>query len=241
LIGVQPDAITVKLNRTVRVIHLAPDTEIWRRGVDLESAAKLVLGEQIFPACQQTAADGLPVATLIAAAQADDAIYLEPRNVHEIRVCGGALVAVTPDTVTARTDDGKACVMQVTPETVIWRGEIFHGTTSLHLGDDIVSRCVVHYPDEKLTAEEIWANITTTEGVILKVLPDRIIVNQYPGADKHSAYPRGHATILLDARTRFRDSTREDLKAGRSIRAEGLEIGKHGSAKFLASGITVYK
>ena len=58
LIDIQPGAITGKLNRTVRVIHITADTEIWRRGVELDNSAKLVPGEQIFTVCKQTAADG---------------------------------------------------------------------------------------------------------------------------------------------------------------------------------------
>ena len=242
LISTQPDAITVKLNQTVRVIHITPDTELLPRGVDLDSPAKLVLGEQVYPVCKQIAADGRPIAILVAAAELEgDAMYLEPHHVHEVRSCGGGLVKVTPETVTTRTDDGKIYSMHVTPETVVWRGEVYHDTAPLRLGDDITARCVVHYPDEQLTAEEIWANVTATEGVILKVLPDRIIVNQYPGADKHSAYPRGHATVILDAHTHFDNCTRKDLKIGVSIRAQGLEIGKHGSSRFVASVIIVYK
>ena len=91
---------------------------------------------------------------------------------------------------------------------------------------------MVHYPDEHLTGEEIWANLTATEGVIRKVLPDRIIVNQYHRPDKHSAYPRGRATVMLYAHTHYVDGARADRKAGRSIRAGGFDIGKHGTSRF---------
>jgi len=112
-------------------------------------------------------------------------------------------------------------VIHGNPSTVIWRGEIFRATSALGRGDEITASGAVHHPDEQLTAEEIWANLTATEGVILKVLPDRIIVNQYPGADKHTAYPLGRAPAMLDAHTHYVDGAREDLKAVRRIRAVG--------------------
>ena len=168
-------------------------------------------------------------------------MYLEPHHVREIRSCGGGLIAAAPDPVTTRSDCGKTFVIHANPSTIIWRGEIFHATSVLRRGDDITASGMVHYPDEHLTGEEIWANLKATEGVIRKVLPDRIIVDQYPGAEKHSAYPRGRATVMLDAHTRYVDGARADRKAGRSIRAVGLEIGKHGTSRFLASTITLYE
>jgi len=101
-IDIQPGAITVKRNRTVRAIQITANTEIWRRGVDLDSPAKLVPGEQIFPICKQTAADGLPVATLLAAAEGQDAMYLEPHHVHEVRPCGGGLTQSPPGPMMAK-------------------------------------------------------------------------------------------------------------------------------------------
>ena len=147
LISTQPDAITVKLNQTVRVIHITPDTELWPRGVDLDSPAKLVLGEQVYPVCKQIAADGRPIAILVAAAELEgDAMYLEPHHVREIRSCGGGLIAATPHPVTTRTDCGKALVIHGNPSTIIWRGEIFHATSVLRRGDDITASGMVHYP-----------------------------------------------------------------------------------------------
>ena len=69
-------------------------------------------------------------------------------------------------------------------------------------------------------------NIDATEGVIVAIRPDRIIVNQYPGADRHSAYPRGRATTSSSmGNTNFVDGVRGDLKVGREIWATGLELG----------------
>jgi hypothetical protein len=236
LLAANTDAITVKFNQKTSIIHVTPDTEIWRRGVDLESTAQLVTGDPIFAECQQVAPDGAPIATLIVAAEGEDAVYMEPHHVQEIRTCGGGLTSATRDTVTVKGDDGKVCVMQVRPETVVWRGEIYHDTSALRQGDAITARCIVHYPEETLFADEIWANITSAEGVIVKLLSDRIIVDQGRG-DKHSAYRHGRATVVIDDRTHFDGGTRADLKPGRHVRAEGLELGR---SKFRASGIHIY-
>jgi hypothetical protein len=238
LISVLPDSVTVKMNQRITVIRVTPETEIWRRGVDLDSTAKLVLGEEIFPICERADADGLPVATLVAETQGEDAVYLAPHHVHEIRACGGILIAAGKDTVTVRGDDGKVSTIHVTPQTEIWRGETYHDTSPLRRGDEITAACIVYYPDEALNADQIMANLASTEGVIVKVLPDGIVVDQYPGADKHSAYPRGHATVVIDARTTVDEGTRADLKPGRHVRAVGLELSR---SKFRATAIYIYE
>ena len=40
----------------------------------------------------------------------------------------------------------------------IWRGETFHDTSVLRLGDDVGIRCAVGYPGRVLTAERVEAN-----------------------------------------------------------------------------------
>jgi hypothetical protein len=224
------------MNQTTRTIRVTPDTEIWRRGMDLDSATKLVPGDEIYPWCETTAADGTGIAMLVVAAQTDDAVELVPHHVREIRVCGGELVSATRTNVTVRSDHHKTCVMNVTPETTIWRGETYHDTTPLRRGDDIVARCFVHYPEESLIADDIEANITAAEGKIAKVLPDRIVIDQ--GEPKvRSAYPRGRVTVLIDSRTQFFDCTRADLQLGRHVRAQGLELGRK---TFRAAMLHVY-
>jgi hypothetical protein len=75
-----------------------------------------------------------------------------------------------------------------------------------------------------LVAEEVFANITITEGTIVSIRSDRIVVDQYPGADKHSAYSRGHITVLFDRRTEFNLDGHE-FKKGSDVRAIGLDLG----------------
>ena len=240
LVAVEGDAIRVEMNRKTERIHTTAATEIWRRGVDLDSPAKLVPGEQIYAQCQEQAADGAPIATLIAAVQGEDAMYMEPHHVHAIRPCGGILIGAAPGSFTVR-DDKKVTTVRLEPQPEIWRGQIFHDTGVLHVGDEIDAACEVHYPGESLSTKEVWANLTATEGVIVKVLPNRIIVDQYPGSDRHSAYPRGKTTILLDSRTGFQDGTRADLHAGLHVRVIGLEARPGKQSGFLATRILIYR
>lgn len=238
LISTQQDSITVKFNEKIVTLHLTPETEIWRRGVDLKSTSELVPGDDISVKCAATpAADGWPIATLIAAAMDGDSIYLDPHHVHEIRVCGGDLIDIQPQAITINSDDGP-CIMTVPPGIDIWRGEVYHDTGVLKIGDDVMARVTVSFPSGELIAEEITSNIAITEGAIVSAAKDFIVVDQYPGADPDSAYPRGRITVLLDGSTKFDDCTLADLKKGANIRALGLDTGPD---QFRATYITVYK
>jgi hypothetical protein len=221
LVSIQQDSITTKFNQKIITMQVAPDAEIWRRGVDLESIHQLVVGDEIYLKC--TRAAGAVVASIVAAVEKDDAIDLTPHHIAEIRVCGGRLLAFTNTTLSVRNDDG-VCIIHLKSGAEIWRGEVFHSTGALKLGDDVIARVEVQYPSGELIAEEVLANFTNTEGTIVSVGPDRIVVNQYPGADKHSAYPRGHMTVLFDRRTKF-DLDRGELKKGATVRAVGLDLG----------------
>jgi hypothetical protein len=222
LISIQQDSITTKFNEKIITMHLAPDAEIWRRGVDLDSIRQLVVGDEIYLKCTR-AVSGAVVASIVAAAEKDDAIDLTPHHIAEIRVCGGRLLAFTNNTLSVRNDDG-VCIIHLKPGAEIWRGETFHSTSALKLGDDVIARVEVQYPSGELIAEEVVANLTNTEGAIVSVGSDRIVVDQYPGADKHSGYPRGRMIVLFDRRTKL-DLDRGELKKGATVRAIGLDLG----------------
>jgi hypothetical protein len=232
LVSIQQDSITTKFNQKIITMHLAPDAEIWRRGVDLESIQQLVVGDEIYLKC--TRAAGAVVASIVAAVEKDDAIDLTPHHIAEIRVCGGSLLAIAKDNLSVRNDDG-ICVIHLNPGAEIWRGETFHDTGDLKLGDDVMARVEVQYPSGELIAEEVFANITITEGTIVSIRSDRIVVDQYPGADKHSAYARGHITVLFDRRTEFHLDGHE-FKKGSDVRAIGLDLGHN---TFRATSIVV--
>lgn len=220
LVSIQQDSITLKFNEKIATLRLAPDAEIWRRGVDLESIHQLVVGEEIYLECSR--ANGAVVASIVAAVEKDDDVDLVPHHIAEIRVCGGRLLAIGKDTLSVRNDNG-ICVIHLNPGAEIWRGEIYHDTSVLKLGDDVIARVTVAYPSGDLFADEVEANITITEGTIVSLGPDRIVVDQYPGAGK-SAYPRGHVTVLFDKRTKF-ELDGHELKKGSDVRAIGLDLG----------------
>jgi hypothetical protein len=229
LVAIQQDSIALKFNDKITTMRLAPDAEIWRRGVDLDSIHQLVVGDNIYLKCARAADSGAVVASVVAAVEKDDGVLLVPHHVAEIRVCVGRLVAIGQDTLSAKNDDG-ICVIHLKPDTKIWRGEVFHDTSALKLGDQVAARVTVSYPSGELTAdEEVDANIAKTEGTIVSVGSDRIVVKE----DR----VRGHVTVLFDARTAF-DLDEGNLKKGATVLAVGLDLGHD---TFRASSIIVEK
>jgi hypothetical protein len=228
LISIQQDSITTKFNEKVQTYHLAPDAEIWRRGVDLASIRQLVVGDEIYLKCAR-AAGGEVVASIIAAVQKDSGIDLTPHHIREIQVCGGSLVAIGTDTLSMRNDKG-VCVVHLKPDTEIWRGEIFHDTNALKLGDDVMARVIVGYPTEDLIADgEVYANLTKAEGPVVEMRPDRIVVNE--------GHWHQRVTVFFDRRTKF-DTDEGALKKGVTVMAIGLELSRY---KFRATSIVVEK
>jgi hypothetical protein len=140
----------------------------------------------------------------------------------------GHLVAVTEDTILVKNDDG-VCQFHVNPGTEIWRGEIYHDTSALKLGDEVGSRVTIGYPNREMTADWVEANVTTAEGKIVSVRPDRLVVKE----------DRVHrrTTVVIDSRTAL-DLDQGQLKKGVTVLAVGLDLG-HNS--FRASSIVVEK
>ncbi len=214
LVSIQPDSLTLKFNDKINTIHLAPGAEIWRRGRDLDSLEQFAIGDQIYISCTR-AADGSVVASMVAAVEKDDAIEMVPHHIAEITVCGGSLVGITPDSLTLKNDQGR-CTAHIPAGIDIWRGETFHATSALRLGDDVLIRCRVGYPGRVLTAEEVEANVAKAEGEVVEVRADRIFVKE----DR----VRGRTTVLLDGRTKF-DPNREAVQKGDLVMAIGLDLG----------------
>jgi len=225
LLEVRPDSITTKFNEKILTFPLAPDVEIWRRGVDLHDTAGLVPGDNIYLRCKR-AANGLVMASMVAAVEEGDAVDMVPHHIAALRVCFGRLIAVGKDSISVENDEG-ICVLHVRPTTEIWRGEVFHDVSVLRFGDEIGARAVVEYPSEDLIAESIEANVTKTEGTIVSVRSDSILINeyQYCGPDKDSVCPLGQVTILLDARTDI-DAAKDALEPGKTVEAIGLKLGR---------------
>ena len=152
-----------------------------------------------------------------------------PHHIAEIRVCIGRLIAIGKDTLSAKNENG-TCVIHLKPDMKIRRGEIFHDTSALKLGDDLSARVVVGYPGGELTAdEEVEANVAKAEGTIVSMRSDRIVVKE----DR----VRGHETVLFDSRTAF-DLDQGKLKKGAYVLAVGLDLGHD---TFRATSIVVEK
>lgn len=238
LISAQPDSVTLKFNEKILTYRITPETELWRRGVDINSPLEFVAGDDITIECAATpAADGVPIATIIASALKDDVVAVESHNIREIRVCIGDLVDIQPSVITLKNDNG-VCVVRVPPGQEIWRGKVYHDTGALRIGDSVATRSTVSFPSGELTAELVEANVTKTEGMIVSAAKDFIVVNQYPGADPDSAYAKGHITVLIDGDTEFEQGSAADLKKGVDIMAVGLDLGP---TQFQATRVWVYR
>jgi len=238
LISSQRDSITTKFNEKILTYRVTPETELWRRGVDLKSPLEFVAGDDITLKCAATPApDGTPIATIIASALPDDVVYMESHNLHEIRVCIGELIDVQPATLTLKNDNG-VCVVQVPAGMDIWRGKVYHDTSALKIGDEVSVRGQVNFPSGELTAELVEANVTKTEGTIISAAKDFIVVDQYPGADPDSAYAKGQITVLIDGDTEFEQGSAADLKKGVDVMAVGLDLGP---TQFQATRVWVYR
>ena len=229
LLSTQPDSIIVKFNDKIIRLLVTAETEIWRRGVDLKSATELVIGDNVYVQCaEKPAPDGTPIATILAAVQKDSGADLEPRHIREIRVCIGRLIGKDAQSLTVRNDQG-LCTVQVPPGIDIWRGETYHDTNALKIGDEVDSRVVVSYPGGELIADYVEANVAKTEGKIVSVKPDRIVVKE----DRY-----GRVTVFLDNRTKCDECSAAALRKGDFILATGLDLGK---SSFRASYITLEK
>jgi Domain of unknown function (DUF5666) len=213
LVAIQQNSIALKFNQKFTIMRVAPDAEIWRRGVYLENIHQLTVGDNIYLACTRSSEDGAVMASLVAAVEKGDGVDMEPHNVAELRACGGILAAIAKDSISVKGDAG-VCVMRINANTEIWRGEILHDTSGLKLGDDISARSAVAYPSGELIAEEVDANIGITEGTIVAVRSDRIVIREHSGRE----------TVLFDARTNF-DLDGGELKKGATVRAVGLDLG----------------
>jgi hypothetical protein len=196
--------------------------------VDLASIQQLAIGAEIYLKCARATGSGAVVASVVAAVEKDDGVELVPHHIAEIRVCGGRLVAVGQDTLSMKNENG-ICVIHLKPGAEIWRGEVFHDTSALKLGDEVDARVTVSYPSGELTAENVEANVAKAEGTIVSLRGDRILVKE----DRL----RGHVTVLFDSRTAI-DLNEGKLRKGATVLAIGLDLGHD---TFRATSIVVEK
>ena len=171
------------------------------------------MGDEIYTRCTREP-DGSVVASIVAAVEENDGAVMEPHRIVEITVCAGRLIAIAKDSLTLKNDKG-GCIARIPANTEIWRGETFHDTNALRLGDELGIRCTVSYPGRLLTAETVEANVAKAEGTVVEVRADRILVKQ----DR----VRARTTVLLDNHTRF-DPSRKAVQPGVTVMAIGLHL-----------------
>jgi hypothetical protein len=68
-------------------------------------------------------------------------------------------------------------------------------------------------------------NLTHVWGRVESVGKSRFVIDQNYNADPHSAYQRQNRRIVMDSHTRFEESERRDLRAGRTVDILGTKDG----------------
>ena len=100
------------------------------------------------------------------------------------------MLAIEKDTLSVRNDSG-ICVIHPKPGAgnLAEMAKTFTRPARSSFGDDVVmARVTLGYPSGDLTADEVEANVAKTEGTIVSIRPDRIVVKD----DR----ARGHVTVL---------------------------------------------
>jgi hypothetical protein len=104
LTAIQSQSISLKFNDKITTMPIAPGAEIWRRGTDVDSIHRLVIGDEIYLKCTR-AGDGDPVmATVVAAVEPDDGVHLVPHHINAVSACVGRLIAITKNTLSVKSD-----------------------------------------------------------------------------------------------------------------------------------------
>jgi Domain of unknown function (DUF5666) len=222
LFSIQQDSITLQFNDKVTTMPIAPDAEIWRRGVDLESIRELAPGDDVYLKCVRPEASGPVMAAIIAVAENEDGLNLVPHHITAIGACSGELIAATSVSVTVKNEKG-SCKVQTNAQTTFWRGQNFPDATGLKLGDRVDIRYAVGYPGRVLTAESVEANVAKCEGTVVDEHPGLIVVKEFR--------PRDRCTVYFDPRTRIMDPDNDNesefarLKKKTTVLAVGLDLG----------------
>lgn len=153
---IETGAISLDQNvKTLRIL-IGPKTELWRRGIDVQTTSQFVLGKDARVLYNEVAPDGALKAILVVQFEPGDIVKMVPHEVIEYRSCSGSLVEVANGAITLRTSDNKTCVTHIDAKTEIWHGRISHDPSVLRVGDDISIQSVVQYPEENLVAEKVW-------------------------------------------------------------------------------------
>jgi hypothetical protein len=114
-----------------------------------------------------------------------------------------------------------ATLLYADNETKVWRGQSGNVLTVVRPGDEVLVR--YRQDSNRLVIVGLYANITHVWGRITVVTKDGFEVDQNFNADPQSGYRRGKRQITLSSGTKFEESARQDLRAGRMVDIIGLE------------------
>jgi hypothetical protein len=132
----------------------------------------------------------------------------------------GMARTITRNEIVVQTGAG-ATLLYADNETKVWRGQSGNVLTVVRPGDEVLVR--YRQDSNRLVIVGLYANITHVWGRITVVTKDGFEVNQNFNADPQSGYRRGKRQITLSSGTKFEESARQDLRAGRMVDIIGLE------------------
>lgn len=148
----------------------------------------------------------------------------------------GTVAAVSESVISVRTGT-QVIPVAVDQRTEIWKGAVFHDTSPLRVGDDILARARID-SNGALVAEAVWLDIVNFSAVVTGVRASGFEVLTNPNADPQSAYKSEHKTVNLAGDTVFEASTRGDVRVGRTVQVVGLDL-RNGTVR--ATRVTVYE
>jgi len=134
-------------------------------------------------------------------------------------------------------DELGVVALAVEARTEIWKGKVFHDLSPVESGDRVFATC---HRDTygNLVAESIDLNRFHSVAAITGVSDTGFSVFTNPGTDPQSGYMKESRIVEVDADTIFEDSAREDLKVGRGVDLDGLDL-RNGTVR--ATKVTVYE
>jgi hypothetical protein len=128
--------------------------------------------------------------------------------------------------------DGQSLVLKLAPNATVWKGRDYHDFSAVHVGDEVMVAGEVDR-DGNIAVSKLWDNIVHLAGTIVRANRSSVEIETAP-TETHS---EEKAVIEVDENTRFVDSDRADLEAGRGIDVIGVRMSK---GRVQASKITVY-
>jgi hypothetical protein len=143
----------------------------------------------------------------------------------------GTITRVDSRVVHAITD-GQSLVLKLAPNATVWKGRDYHDFSAIRVGDEVMVTGEVD-KDGNIAVSKLWDNIIHLAGSIVRV--------NGPSVEMETAatetHPEEKVVISVDENTRFVDSDRADLEAGRGMDVVAVRITK---GQVQESKITVY-